>query len=230
MRRKTLDIIFSGSGAAIAVLLVVLGFVLTSQAAFARDYVKEQLGEQRVTFASEDALSEHDRTWKPGSTCLVENAGKPLETGAQAECYANYYIAMHMRDAAARPGYGWETETYATMGGVQRALRGELAAAQEAGDPAKVEAIQEQLDAATALRSTFQTGETLRGLLLTTFGFSIFGEKAALAGDASLAGAALLALLSLAGLVHALATPGSQLISHRDEDEDQDVVDLPRAA
>lgn len=219
MRRKTLDIIFSSGGAVTAVLLIVLGLILASQASFARDYVKAQLGEQRIAFASEDALSEEDRTWKPGSTCLVENAGKQLETGLQAECYANYYIAMHMRGAAARPGYGWDNETYATMGGVQRTLRGDLATAEDAGDLAKVEAIQEELDAATSLRSTFQTGETLRGLLLTTFGFSIFGEKAALAGNASFIGGGMLMLLSIAGITHALITPRSRLIGRHDEDE-----------
>ena len=74
-----------------------------------------------------------------------------------------------------------------------------------ATDPATVEA-KKQLDAATALRSTFQTGETLRGLLLTTYGFSIFGDKAGLAALICFITAALIAVLSAAGFVHAFMT------------------------
>jgi hypothetical protein len=50
-------------------------------------------------------------------------------------------------------------------------------------------------------------GETLRGPLLTSYGFSVFGDKARQGATVAYLAAALLALLSIAGFVHALATP-----------------------
>lgn len=199
MRRMTLDLIFSGIGAVMAVALVVLGLILASQATFARESVAEQLGAQRITFTEAAFLSEEETSWKAGSACLVENGGQQMLTGGQARCYADFYIGMHMRGAATGAGYGWDDETYATMGGIQRALRGDLAEASEAGDAVLVETLQVQLDAAGALRSTFQSGETLRGMLLTTYGFSIFGDKAAQASMVVYLAAGVLALLTAAG-------------------------------
>ena len=49
-------------------------------------------------------------------------------------------------------------------------------------------------------------GETLRGLLLTTYGFSVLGEKAALAAMIAFFAAAILLLASGAGFIHALTT------------------------
>ncbi len=210
MPRRTLDFIFSGGGALLAVLLLVLGFVLVGQANFAKSYVKDQLGEQKITFTAADQLSDEEKTWKPGSSCLTAYAGKLMETGKQAECYANYYIALHIESAAERAGF--PGETYATLGPIRSELAAEVATATAANDTAAAAAAQTKLDAATSLRATAQTGETLRGLLLTSYGFSIFGEKAELAGIVCFIAAAVLALLAVAGLVHALRTPADALV------------------
>ncbi len=50
-------------------------------------------------------------------------------------------------------------------------------------------------------------GETLRGLLLTSYGFSEFGVKAGQAAIVAFLAAALMALLGIAGFVHAPYTP-----------------------
>jgi uncharacterized membrane protein SpoIIM required for sporulation len=50
-------------------------------------------------------------------------------------------------------------------------------------------------------------GETLRGLLLTSYGFSEFGAKAGQAATVAYLGAGLMFLLAIAGLVHAFVTP-----------------------
>jgi len=217
MKRRTLDFIFAGGGLLLAILLLVLGFVLADQAAFAKDYVKAQLTEQRITFAEADALTEEDTNWKPGSTCLVENAGKTMETGKQAECYGNFFIAMHMRNSAKNAAVngeklGWDNETYATMGAIRTAAAAELTAAKEKGDKDAEALAQKKVDTATSLRSTFQTGETLRGLLLTSYGFSIFGEKAALAATVCYIIGGLLIVLSIAGLIHAFMTPEDEVV------------------
>lgn len=68
MKRRTLDFIFSGGGLLLAILLLVLGFVLADQASFAEDYVKEQLSEQRITFAEADKLTDEEKNWKEGSS------------------------------------------------------------------------------------------------------------------------------------------------------------------
>lgn len=216
MKRRTLDFIFSGGGVLLAILLLVLGLVLADQAAFAEDYVRDQLREQKITFTEEDALTDEEKNWKEGSKCLTEYAGQLMETGKMAECYANYYIAMHMRRSAASAAVdgqkmGWDDETYATMGPIRTALIAEVNKAKEAGDKAAQEAAQKKLDAATSLRSTFQTGETLRGLLLTTYGFSIFGDRADLAATVCFIIAGLLLVLSIAGFVHAFMTPPDKI-------------------
>ena len=201
LSRKTLDLILSVGGLVLALLLLVLGFVLADQAAFAKDYVKGELGAQRITFAEAGKLTEEEKNWKAGSVCLENNAGKLMETGKQAECYAKYYIAKHMDASATNAGF--PGETYATLGPIRTALTAQVAAAKTAGDTAGAESAQKRLDSATSLRGTMQTGETLRGLLLTSYGFSIFGEKAGLAAKVCYAAAFLLLLLAIAGFVHA---------------------------
>lgn len=210
MSRRTLDFVFAGGGAIVAVLLLVLGFVLADQASFADSYVRNQLGEQKITFTAADKLTAEEKGWKSGSSCLTEYGGQLLQTGKQAECYANYYIALHVATAATNAGF--PGETYATLGGIQTNLRAQIADAKTKGDTAAADAAQKKLDSATSVRATAQTGETLRGLLLTSYGFSIFGDKAQLAGDVCFVIGGLLVLLSVAGFVHAFRTPASQLV------------------
>src|SRR4051794_12092970 len=93
MKRRTLDIIFSIGGGALAVLLLVLGLVLQNQASFAKSYVHDQLREQQITFTPVAGLAPEEKK----ADCLVANAGKPLVTGKQAECYANSYIGVHVK-------------------------------------------------------------------------------------------------------------------------------------
>jgi hypothetical protein len=90
--------------------------------------------------------------------------------------------------------------------GTEVSLVDALAAAQESGDQAKIDEAQKALDGAKGLRSTLQTGETLRGLLLTTYGFSIFGERAGQAAWVTIIAAMVLFVLSIAGFVHAFAS------------------------
>lgn len=204
MKRRTLDIAFSVGGLLFGVLLLVLGLVLTNQANFAEDYVTEQLSEQQIAFTPAEALSEEEAA----SACLVEFAGTPLDSGEKAECYANDYIALHMRESATEAGY--DGATYATLGGVQREIRAELQAATDAGDP--TEEIQGRLDAVNGLRETMFKGDTLRGLLLTTYGFSIFGERAALAATIVYIFAAVMVILAVAGMIHAFTTKKDETV------------------
>jgi hypothetical protein len=210
MKRRTLDIIFASGGLLVAVLLGALGFALFSQYTFATDYVKEELGAQKITFATADKLTAEEKTWKAGSACLVTYAGQQMETGAQAECYAKYYLRKHMDTSATNAGF--PGATYATLGSIRTDLSAQVAAAKTKGDTTAAADAQKKLDAATSLRSTMQTGETLSGLLLTVYGFSTIGEKAGLAADLLFALAILMAGLSIAGFVHAFVTPKEKVV------------------
>ena len=194
----------------LGILLLVLGFVLADQASFAHSYVADQLGQQKITFTAADKLSAEEKNWKPGSQCLTDYAGQLMTTGKMAECYANFYIALHLETAATTAGF--PGETYATLGGIQTTLRAQVADAKTKNDTAAADAAQKKLDSATSLRTTAQTGETLRGLLLTSYGFSVFGEKADLAGNVCFAIGSLLMVLAIAGAFHAIRTPADQLV------------------
>jgi hypothetical protein len=198
VKRRTLDLLFSLGGLALAGLLLVLGLVMTSNADFADGYVEDQLSEQHITFPAADALTDEEAA----SACLVRYAGKSLTTGKQAECYANDFIGLHLRAVA-------DGRTYADLGEPQSALRAQVAAAEAAGDPA-LASLQEDLAALSAQRETLFKGETLRGLLLTSFGFGEFGVKGGQVATVAYVVAGLLALLSLAGLLHAARTPSTQ--------------------
>jgi hypothetical protein len=195
MQRRTLDILFSIGGLALAGLLLVLGLVMTSNANFAKDYVKDQLTQQNIVFTQEKFLSPEEKQ----ASCLREYAGTQLRTGKQAECYANEYIGLHVTESAGG-------KTYADLGTPQRELQAEIEAAEEAGD-ANLPALQAKLDKITGQRETLFKGETLRGLLLTSYGFSVFGVKGGEVATVCYIVSALLFLLSIAGLVHAFRTP-----------------------
>ena len=198
MKRRTLDILFSIGGLAIAALLVVAGIVLSANASFANNYVHDQLVQQNITFKTADTLTYEEKA----QACLVTYAGQKMTTGKQAECYANNFIGVHLKGIA-------NGQTYADLGTPQTALRNQLAEAQKAVpvDQAKVNDLTKQLSDVTAQRETVFKGETLRGLLLTSYGFSEFGNKAAQAATVAYLGAGVMLLLALAGLIHAYTTP-----------------------
>ncbi len=208
MRRRTLDILFSAGGMAIAGLLFVLGMVMTSNANFSKDYVTDQLSQQKITFKPVAELTDEEKA----APCVVANASKALTTGKQAECYANSFIATHLKAAAGGM-------TYAEIGVPQSELRAKVAAAQQAGDPAVTD-LQKQLADVTTKRETLFKGETLRGLLLTSYGFSTLGEKADQAATVAYAGAGLMALLALFGFVHAFVTPRDKAFAMPDTVEE----------
>jgi hypothetical protein len=209
MKRRTLDIMFSIGGLVLAGLLLVAGIVLTSNANFANDYVTEQLSAQKIMFKSADTLTDEEKQ----AACLVEYAGQQLTTGQQAECYANEFIGLHLQSTAGG-------KTYAELGDPQAQLRAQVQQAQQTSDPA-LPSLQQQLATITQQRDTLFRGETLRGLLLTTYGFSVFGTKAAQAAIVAYIAAAVLALLAIAGFVHAFRTPSTRAFAPIEEGSQQ---------
>jgi hypothetical protein len=193
VKRRTLDIVFSVGGLLLAGLLLVLGLVLQDQADFAQGYVKDQLTAQRITFTPVANLSDEERQ----AACLTANAGDGLTTGKQAECYANEYIGLHLTEVN-------DGKTYSETSGESRALQAEATeAAASAPDAPETIALEERADELSGKVDSLFRGETLRGLLLTSYGFSIFGERAHQAALVAFAAALVLLLASIAGFIHA---------------------------
>jgi uncharacterized membrane protein YuzA (DUF378 family) len=118
--------------------------------------------------------------------------------------------------------------TYSTQGDYITGLEGQLTAAQKITPPdaGQITDLNTQITTATAARETLFKGETLRGLLLTSFGFSVFGVKGGQAATVAYIFAGLLALLSLAGLFHAFKTPKDKAFA-APEHTDGKVTDKP---
>jgi hypothetical protein len=199
MKRRTLDLIFATGGLVAAGLILVLGLVLQNQANFANDYVHNQLAEQKIVFTPVQALGKDTQ-----AQCLKDNAGKALTSGKQAECYANNYIRVHL--AAVNDG-----KTYAETSNTQRGVQAQLDAMT---DPNRAPARQlaARNEALTGQVQTLFRGETLRGLLLTSYGFSIFGDRAQTAAYVCYALALVLFLAAVAGYAHAASKQADHVV------------------
>jgi hypothetical protein len=182
MTRRTLDIVFAAVGLVLAVLILVLGLVLHSQANFAHNEVHDQLAAQKIFFPPASALQPNEN-----DPCLKSNAGQQLVTGKQAQCYADHYIAVHLSEVN-------NGKTYAETSNELRALPDQTSA---------------EAKALSAKTQTLFQGETLRGLLLTSYGFSIFGDRAKTAAYVCYLLALVLFLASIAGFIHA-ARPSAE--------------------
>ncbi len=195
MKRRTIDVVISVGGLLLAGLLLIAGLVLTSNATFANNYVHDQLAQQKITFKTAATLTDEEKQ----QACLVQYAGQPMTTGKQAECYANNFIGLHLEGIAGG-------KTYAEIGDVQTQLRAQIAEAQKT-NASNLADLQKQLTDITAARETVFKGETLRGLLLTSYGFSEFGNKASQAATVAYVASGVMFLLALFGFWHAAATP-----------------------
>ena len=173
MRRKTFDALLTTGGLLIAAVLLIAGGLLTWAHSFVDSQVKTQLSQQQIFFpkAGDPQLKEAQI-----GPYLSKYAGQQLTNGAQAEAYADHFIAVHLE------GIGGG-KTYAQL------------STQAQANPTD-----------TKLAATVNTmfkGETLRGLLLTSYGFSIFGDRAQLAADLCYAVALVLLIATVAGFLHA---------------------------
>ena len=185
--RRAIDRILIGFGLIAAVVFAVAGGLLTWGAAFANDYVHDELSSQNVVFPDEASLREE------GRDDLVQYADEQVTTGAEAEAFASF-IAGHMEGIA-------DGQTYAEIddrGAAQAVVEAEEAGASEA----EIAELQATADELRAQKESLFRGETLRGLLLSTFAWSTIGRIAAIAAVVAFVGAAVMAVLVIAGMVH----------------------------
>jgi hypothetical protein len=189
VRRRTIDTVLIVAGVVITAVLVAAGALLTWGSNFAEDYVSDELSSQGIFFPDAASLQ------KEGRDDLIEYADEQVTTGAEAEAYASF-INGHLQGIA-------DGTTYAELGGPQNEARAALTAAQDSGeDEATIAELQANVDEITGQRDTLFRGETLRGLLLSTFAWSTIGNIAGIAAIVSFVAAALMAVLVALGLAH----------------------------
>jgi hypothetical protein len=187
--RRRVDRVLIGLGGLAAVVFAAAGGLLTWGNNFADDYVERELSSQNIVFPTTEALTEE------GRTDLLEYAGQPLDTGAEAEAYASY-IDGHLDDTAGGL-------TYAELGAPERAARTALADAKDSGAPqATIDDLQAKYDELSGQRNTLFKGETLRGLLLSAYAWSTVGMIAGIAALAAFVAAGVALVLVGAGLLH----------------------------
>jgi hypothetical protein len=179
MRRKTFDLITSSVGVLLAVLLLVAGGLLIWAYTFVNNQVTSQLTEQQIVFPAADSAA--IKALPPAdAAAMTQYAGQLMTTGAQAETYANHFIAVHLKTI----GGG---KTYSQLSAESLANPGD----------AKLKA---QVDA------VFQ-GTTLRGLLLNAYAFWQIGQIALYAAIAAFIGGGIFLILSILGFLHMRRTP-----------------------
>jgi hypothetical protein len=192
--RRTIDKLLVGFGLIAALVFAIAGGLLTWGANFSNDYVHDELSSQNVFFPDEASLVEE------GRDDLVKYADEQVTTGAQAEAYASY-IGGHLDGIA-------DGQTYSEIddsGAAQAVEDAEASGASEA-EIAELQATADQLK---GQRDTLFKGETLRGLLLSSYAWSTIGRIAGIAAWVAYAGAVVLAGLVVAGLVHLRRSPVS---------------------
>jgi hypothetical protein len=192
LRRRTLDKLLIGTGAVAAVVFAAAGGLLMWGSNFAEDYVHDELASQNVEFPDADSLREE------GRDDLVKYADEQVTTGAEAEAYAGY-IAGHMEGIA-------DGKTYSEIDD-RGAAQAVVDARENGASEAEIAELQATANELKAQRDSLFRGETLRGLLLTSFAWATVGMIAGIAAWVAFAGAALLVALVMAGLVHLRHTP-----------------------
>jgi len=189
VRRRTIDSVLIGFGVVCVAVMAIAGGLLTWGHNFATDYVHDELSSQRVYFPDQAALE------KEGRGDLVRFAGDQVTNGEQAEAYASY-IAHHLDGIAGGA-------TYADLGQPETAAKAAVQTAKNSGqDTATVADLQAKADAITANRNTLFKGETLRGLLLSSYAWSTVGTIAGIAAIAAFVAAGLMLVLVVLGVVH----------------------------
>ncbi|GAA3114056.1 hypothetical protein JOF29_003680 [Kribbella aluminosa] len=177
MRRKTFDALLTSAGFVLAIVLVAAGGLLLWAHNFVDNQVHSQLAAQQIFFPKAGSDSLNDPAVKP---YLFKYAGLQLVTGAQAEVYANHFIAVHINEMAGG-------KTYSQL------------SAESLANP-------NDSKLAGQVQTVFR-GETLRGLLLNAYAFGKMGQIALFAAISVFAGAGVLLILSLLGYAHLRRVP-----------------------
>jgi hypothetical protein len=166
-----IDVVLTAGGLLLTVVLIVAGGLLVWAHTFVDNEIHNQLAAEQIYFPAANSAA----VAAPEFKAMRQYGGQRLTTGAQAEVYADHFIANHLKTI----GGG---KTYAQL------------SAEAQADPTN-----------TKLAATVDTvfkGETLRGLLLNAYAFGTMATIAGIAAIAAFIAAALMLALSVLGLVH----------------------------
>ena len=187
MRRKIFDVLVSAGGMVVVAVLLVAGALLMWGQSFIASSVHTQLVRQEIFFPAKAAFADAKAGTEITPSMIPsvsQYAGQQLLTGAQAEVYANDFIAVHLSEM---PYHG----VYATISSAARSAKAGSATATEL----------------TSLEQVSFQGTTLRGLLLEAYAFATIGVIALWAGIAAFVLAFVMAVLVGLGFYHARTTP-----------------------
>jgi hypothetical protein len=183
MKRRTFDILMAAGGLFLAVTLIFAGVMLTWAHTFIGNEVHTQLSSQQIFFPAANSKA----VAAPEFAAMRQYGGQQLTTGAQAEVYADHFIANHLKAIGGGKTYA-QLSAEAQLQPKNTVLAGEVA--------------------------TVFKGETLRGLLLNAYAFGTMGTIAGIAAIAAFIAGAVMLVLSGLGLVHARrVAPGAEILS-----------------
>ena len=154
---------------------------------FANDYVHDELVSQHVAFPDAKELKAE------GRTDLVKYANEQVTTGKEAEAYASF-INGHLQQIG-----GGKTYSQIDDRGAQAAAD---AAKASGASEAQVAKLQAKADGLHAQRDTLFKGETLRGLLLSSYAWWTVGRIAFFAAIGAFLAAAVMGVLDVLGWIH----------------------------
>jgi hypothetical protein len=174
MRRRTFDALATVTGVILTVILGVAGALLLWGHSFVNNEVANQLGAQKIEFP---ATSDPSLKALPpaDAAAMRQYAGQLMMNGAQAETYADHFIAVHLNEIAGGKTYS-QLSTLSRANPTDTKLAGEV--------------------------ETVFKGTTLRSMLLEAYGFWKMGQIALIAAWTAFIGAGLMLILSFFGLYH----------------------------
>jgi len=181
--RRVVDLLISWMGAVVAIVLIALGAAAIYGGSFAMDNVKDRLEPQNISFPPAEAMTPEERAE------VGQFAGQKVDTGREAEAFSRY-IGGHL--AVVNDG-----KTYSETSSESRAL---AAKGEEQGLTKAEETKLAELQGAT---DTLFRGETLRSILLNSYGWWTVGQITLWAGIGAVIAGALLAVFVGLGFFHA---------------------------
>src|SRR5689334_11788389 len=131
MRRRTFDALAVVAGLLLAAVLAVAGGLLTRGHSFVTSEVQTQLAAQKIVFppAGSPAIKELPAA---DAAAMSQYAGQLMTTGAQAQTYADHFIAVHLVHIGGGKTYAQlataslaQPKNTALAGQVQTVFRGE---------------------------------------------------------------------------------------------------------
>jgi hypothetical protein len=162
-----------------AIVLLCTSGALFYAHGFIHTQVHNQLADEKITFpvAGSTALIALPAA---DEKAMAKYAGQPMLTGAQAETWADHFIAVHLKEIGGGKTYSeLSTESMANPGNQKLAGQVQL----------------------------IFRGETLRGLLLNAYAFDTMALVAYYAAFGALAASGLLLILAALGFRHAGIAP-----------------------